>query len=60
MHYHVAPYTVMVLLLLQGMKYFFEELKLEVKQIQSEWEEELSRLGKDPDLVFHWKLPPRK
>ncbi|KAL2956184.1 hypothetical protein AAZX31_18G071400 [Glycine max] len=29
---------------LEGMKYFFEETKLEVRQIQSEWEEELSRL----------------
>ncbi|XP_020222158.1 kinesin-like protein KIN-14F [Cajanus cajan] len=29
---------------LEGMKYFFEETKLEVKQIQSEWEEEFSRL----------------
>ncbi|KAK7305290.1 hypothetical protein VNO77_43193 [Canavalia gladiata] len=29
---------------LQGMKYFFDETKLEVKQIQSEWEQEMSRL----------------
>lgn len=29
---------------LEGMKYFFEETKMEVKQIQSEWEQELGRL----------------
>ncbi|KAJ1441202.1 P-loop containing nucleoside triphosphate hydrolase [Sesbania bispinosa] len=29
---------------LEGMKYFFEETKLEVKQIQLEWEQEWSRL----------------
>ncbi|XP_027335879.1 kinesin-like protein KIN-14F [Abrus precatorius] len=29
---------------LEGMKYFFEETKLEVKQIQSEWDQEMSRL----------------
>ncbi|KAI4307822.1 hypothetical protein L6164_030961 [Bauhinia variegata] len=29
---------------LERMKYFFEETKLEVKQVQSEWEKEMSRL----------------
>ncbi|XP_061337645.1 kinesin-like protein KIN-14F [Gastrolobium bilobum] len=29
---------------LEGMKYFFEEIKLEIKRIQSEWDQELSRL----------------
>ncbi|XP_028767874.1 kinesin-like protein KIN-14F [Neltuma alba] len=29
---------------LEGMKYFFQETKMEVKQIQSEWEQELGRL----------------
>ncbi|KAI9119983.1 hypothetical protein K1719_008952 [Acacia pycnantha] len=29
---------------LEGMKYFFEETKMEVKQIQSEWEREMGRL----------------
>ncbi|KAL2332864.1 hypothetical protein Fmac_014077 [Flemingia macrophylla] len=29
---------------LEDMKYFFEETKMEVKQIQSEWEEEFNRL----------------
>ncbi|KAF1894774.1 hypothetical protein Lal_00021068 [Lupinus albus] len=29
---------------LEGMKYFFEEMKMEVKQIQSEWEKESNRL----------------
>jgi len=37
---------------LQGMKYFFEETKLEVKQIQSEWEEEFSRLGNHLRIGF--------
>ncbi|KAJ1415519.1 P-loop containing nucleoside triphosphate hydrolase [Sesbania bispinosa] len=29
---------------LEGIKHFFEEIKLEVKQIQSKWDQELSRL----------------
>lgn len=38
------------------MKYFFEDTKLDVKQIQSEWEQEFSRLGNLQRLGFAWKI----
>lgn len=48
----------MIFFLLQAMKYFFEEIKREVNQIQSEWHQEVSRLGKDLRLDFPWEISP--
>ncbi|KAG5120560.1 hypothetical protein JHK84_038900 [Glycine max] len=40
---------------LEKLKYFYEEIKLEVKQIQSKWDQELRRLGNDPKTCFSMK-----
>jgi hypothetical protein len=37
------------------MKYLLEEIKKDVKQIQSEWDQESSRLGKDLRITFPWE-----
>lgn len=44
--------------MLQGMKYFFQETKMEVKHIQSEWEQELIRLGNMLRFGFPEKYVP--
>lgn len=38
------------------MKYLLADIKREVKQIQFEWDQELSRLGKDLRITFPWEI----
>jgi len=38
------------------MRYLLAEIKKEVKTIQFEWDQELSRLGKDLRITFPWEI----
>ena len=46
------PYSIILLNIFQELKSFSHETKLEVKQIQSKWDEELRRLGENLVLVL--------
>lgn len=52
--YLTVPYCSLLLNIFQELKSFFHETKLEVKQIQSNWDEELRRLGENLVFVLIW------